>query len=178
MSMNRIIEDSSHYEIWKNTGKSRVVLKRLDRRGDLRDEMIGPEKSFHMTPAERRLNQELASSEKYDPFSNGQFVPVQLIETAEDVEAIKANPNLIGDAEIATLLDGKKTNWRAFDARLEDITNPAVLQRMLQVAEGSETITARSLQAIEKRLAVLSPAEYTEIKPAGEVGPRVGNAGV
>lgn len=161
--MARIIDDPTGFETWKNTVPGKVVIKRMGRTGELVDEMISGERTFHITPAERRLNQEMAADEFLDFFQNGVLVPVKLIESAEDVEAIKSNPNLVTEDEMKDLIENRRA-IKAFQERVESIRNPTALQRMLELAKADDNATVRQLEVIEARLKQVAPSLHQEIE--------------
>lgn len=155
---------SSDLEAWENVSKSRFSLRRIDSRGDVRTELIGGGKTFHLSPEERYMNSELASSPKVDPFKNGRFAPVRLLETTEDAEEIRANPNLLGEEELVELVKGKVEPLRA---RLQEIEQPVVVERMREIAE-REDARVTSVKAIEARLEELRPETHVEVQVAGD----------
>lgn len=162
---------SSELEAWENVSRSRFSLRRIDSRGDIRTELIGGKKVFHLTPEERYLNSERAASEKLDPFKNGRFAPVRLLETTEDAEEIASNPNLVGEEELVELVKGKVEPLRA---RLQEIEQPLVIERMREIAE-REDARMTSVKAIEARLLELQPETHVEVEVAGD---RAGAGGV
>jgi hypothetical protein len=163
---------SSDLEAWENVSRSRYALQRINSRGDITTDLIGGQRTFHLSPEERYMNSELASSPKVDPFKNGRFAPVRLLETTEDAEEIASNPNLMGESEIKALVTGKVEPLRA---RLSQIEQPVVVERMLQVAE-AEDARMTSVKAIEDRLAQLSPQTHVEVQVAGDRSAAPGGA--
>lgn len=160
--MPRIVEDSSKYESWKNATRSTVILKKIDRHGNIIDEVIRGGRSFSLTPDERRLNQEIAASDDLDMFQNGLLSPVKLIEGATDVETLKGNPNHISEEEMAELITANEQT--KFVERVEAISNPVTLRRMLEIAESDEVDgTVKQARIITERLHALAPAMYTEV---------------
>lgn len=157
---------SSDLEAWENVSNSRFSLRRIDSRGDVRTELIGGRKTFHLSPEERYMNSELASSPKVDPFKNGRFAPVRLLETTEDAEEIKENPNLLGESALVELVKGKVEPLRA---RLAEIEQPLVVERMKEIAE-REDARMTSVKAIEARLEELRPQTHVEVEVAGDRG--------
>jgi len=171
--MARIVEDESKYEAWKNATRSTVVLKKIDRSGNLIDEVIRGGRTFNLTPDERRLNQEIASTDKLDMFQNGLLSPVRLIEGATDVEKFKETPNHISEDEMAALITGQ--SQKAFTERVTAITNPVTLKRMLEIAESDEVdATVKRAKFLSERLNELSPSLYTEVSTVR--GPQVTSA--
>lgn len=157
---------SSDLEAWENTSHSRFSLRRIDSRGDVRTELVGGRKTFHLSPEERYMNSELASSPKVDPFKNGRFAPVRLLETTEDAEEIKTNPNLLAEGDLVELVKGKVEPLRA---RLAEIEQPLVVERMKEIAE-REDARMTSVKAIEARLEELRPQTHVEVEVAGDRG--------
>lgn len=155
---------SSELEAWENVSRSRYALQRINGRGDITTDLIGGKKTFHLSPEERYMNSELAADPKVDPFKNGRFAPVRLLDDTEDAAEIAANPNLLGEGEIKALVTGKVEPLRA---RLSEIEQPVVVERMLQVAE-AEDARMTSVKAIEDRLAQLNPMTHVEVQVAGD----------
>lgn len=152
--MHRVIEDDSNFETWRNSTRGRIVLKRLDRTGALVDEMIGGGKTFHITPGERRLNQEMVASEDMDAFQNGFLTPVRLIETSEDTAVLKANPNLITESDMAELF--KQRAVAKFSESISGVSNSIVLERMLEIANSDEVnASVKQVEALKQRLAAI-----------------------
>jgi hypothetical protein len=168
--MQRIVENTKDYEQWENTTAARVVLRRLDRKGELTDELIGSFRKFQISPQERKLNQEQAADAESDPFQNGRLAPVRLIETEEDYEAIKSNPNIVGEEDMKGIL--AKTSVKAFKERIEQISNPYALQRMLEIASNDDKATNRQVEIIKARLVEISPSNFTEV--VTQAGPQSG----
>jgi hypothetical protein len=157
-------------ETWKNATLGRVVLKKYNQRGELSDEMVGGGRVFHISPKERRINQEMAANSDLDMFKNGQLTPVRLIDTEEDAKELASNPNAMSETEMHELFKG---NWKTFDARVQQVSNAVTLQRMLQVASEMDA-TLRQVEVVKARLEEIAPSEITEITPAGSVDERTG----
>jgi hypothetical protein len=147
------------HETWENTGMSRVVLKKYSHSGELVDEMLNGRRKIMVTPHERRLNQELAANKHLDPFANGTLSPVHLIETADDLEEIKANPNLMSETDMKDLLKG---HFKKLEARLAEIDSEPILNRLLEVAS-EEDASLSKVNAIKTRLDSFKPDYVTEV---------------
>lgn len=170
--MARIIDDPTKYETWRNVTEGTVWLQRFNRKGELQDELIVGPRTFHITPAERRLNQEMAADETLDHFSNGVFVPVKLLEGDEDNETIQTNPNHIGEADMKALLNTKQ--WKAFQSKVGEISNPITLRRLLEIAR-AEDATIKQVELIQGRLKTVAPSLASEVTNVGGVNtPRPG----
>lgn len=162
-------------EMWENPGKSRHVIKKLGERGFLVDVMVNGGRRFHITPRERRINMELAATPQQDPFTNGTFRPVSLIDGDPDTAKLLDNPNVMSEQAMAALFKAPKA---AFLARIAEITLPRTLEELLKLAD-SEKIGARVAQknAITERLAAITPdLSITTAPPAATGGPPVPGA--
>jgi hypothetical protein len=157
--------DENNVETWKNPTEGRVWVNRLDHRGEpKRVEIIGPGRTFHVTPAERRLNQEMASSSDLDIFTNGTLTPIRLLGTDEaEAAAFATNPNLMTEGDMRALVAKPKRGAAtdAFAERLGEIRNGATLQRLLALAREEDAPLSR-VEAIEARLAEVAPGVVQE----------------
>lgn len=160
----------SDLESWKNVTLGRIVLKKYNQRGELADEMVTAGKVFHISPKERRINQEMAANPKMDFFQNGYLTPIRLIETEEDAKELAANPNLMSESEMKDMFKG---NWKAFDQRVQEVSNLTTLKRMLEVANEVDA-TVRQVEVIQSRIDSLNPDDLTEIRHAGSIDERTG----
>jgi hypothetical protein len=158
--------EAQQLEAWLNAGKSRVFINRYDAKGKIRQELIAPGKTFHLSTAERRLNQEMAANEKLDLFRNGMLQPVRLIEGTEDAQALTENPNLLQQGEEESIF---KLHWRTFEKRIAEIDNITTLERILEAATGDATV--RQINQIKARLLELTPAPEEMIRPDAGTGP-------
>jgi hypothetical protein len=160
----------SELESWKNASLGRVVLKKYNQRGELADEMVTGGKVFHISPKERRINQEMAASPDLDFFQNGFLTPVRLIETEEDAAELASNPNLLSEEDMRGLFKG---NWKAFDQKVQEISNLTTLKRMLEVAQEVDA-TIRQVDVVNARIQEIDPADHVEIGHAGNFDERTG----
>lgn len=165
--MARVIENEELYETWRNETQGMIVLKRVARTGELVDEILTAGKVIHLTPAERRMNQELFAEESYDFFKNGTLSPVRLIETEEDAAQLRSNPNHVSEDEMRSLF--KSRSLKAFQERVDQITNPVALNKLLKLAE-AEDATIKQVDTIKGRLEKVSPSLFSEVRTVG--GPR------
>lgn len=172
-------------ETWNNPGQARVVIKRMDHRGEpSRDELIRGGATFTITPEERAINQRMAYSPQLDFFRNGTLVPVALIEGSEMALEAATNPNLLSDGDMRSLLArrsgaAKTKADEAFLAKLANIENATTLGRLLSLSEEEDAPVSR-VRAIQARLAeiegvgFLAPgedeAQSSPDAPAGRPG--------
>lgn len=157
----RASSSATDAELWENTTAGRVCLKFYNQQGMLTDRLIDSFRKFTITTKERQLNQEMAAGPDLDHFSNGIFAPVRLVETADDIEKIKSNPNLVTEDDMKGLLANKTA--KAFQERVDAISNPFALTRMLELAREDDSTTAKQVKAIEDRLRDVSPSTYQEV---------------
>lgn len=148
-------------EAWRNTARGTVgIWHYAGAYGETRMELVPGGGTFHLTPAERRLNQEKALNAQVCAFRNGTVVPVRT-EAVDDTDEVRSNPAALTDEEVAELVRGHhKTLGRA----LRDITNPVTLARLLDAARVEE-VTLGKINAIEARLVEVAPtpAPVTEV---------------
>lgn len=157
--------DQNNVETWKNPTEGRVWVNRLDHRGEpKRVEIIGPGRTFHLTPAERRMNQEMAYSPDLDLFTNGTLAPIRLIGTDEaEAAAFATNPNLMTEGDMRALVAKPKRGGTsdAFTERLGELRNVATLQRLLALAREEDAPLSR-VEAIESRLGEVAPGSVVK----------------
>lgn len=155
-------------EIWKNQSNGSIWVWKTDRFGRMKDESVKSGGKFNITSMDRQYNQERAATPGQDLFSNGTLAPVRLLDTADDVREIAENPNLISESDMKKLFTLHHTK---FDARLAEIENATVLERIKALAEDEEIgATLRQVRQIEERLDEVTGA----YKPEDTTGPRVG----
>lgn len=138
-------------EIWKNATEAQVVIVKHGPNGTTRHELVIGGRTFTLSTDERRMNQNLAYDPVQDIFSNGMLQPVKLPEEAS--EEVLGNPNHIGDDELPKFF---KLHYRTFNKRLDEITNTAVLHRLLNIGPGHDA-TVRQMEQIQARLDALNP---------------------
>lgn len=153
-------EHDEGLETWRNTSESTFYVKARGSDGTLEHVCITAGRVFHVAPRDRRLNT-LGAVADLDPFSNGTFEAMELIETERDVDAIKANPAQVTDTEIRQLYAGPFVD---LERRLATITNSITLRRMVAVGRNPDTGAAvAKVAAVEARLGEVSG------RPAGSV---------
>lgn len=139
-------------ETWENASRGIVWVKKLDRMGNLKDEVIRAGMKVVLSTEERMFNQDSAATEDLDVFKNGRLIPVRLIETAEDAKEIAANPNLISESEMRGLF---KAHHKTFEAKVNSITNVVALERMSAMAE-EENASLRQVNLLQARMSDLA----------------------
>jgi len=157
------------HEIWENSSRATLMLKKIDTLGHVSDEKLLPGRNTHLSPQERRYNQELAATPEMDFFQNGYLRPVKLIEDDADTEVLQANLNAMSEKQMRELFAER---IRAFTAKLEEVSNPIVLERLLDLA-GEADATVRQVEVVKARLEQLRPSTH-EVQLAGGVAPTVG----
>lgn len=155
----------SGLEAWVNVTPSRVQLWRIGDFGVEKPELIGPDRVIHMTPAERRLNENKVARPEYNPFTNGKLKPLHLIEGDRDYERLTNNPNILTDQEVERIF---KLKGEAFRNRIALIGSLPALERLLALAlEPASQAYVYQLQMVERRLAEVHPQEYEETESVG-----------
>lgn len=160
----RTVQAQRTHETWKNVTKGRVSIIMLDSHGQKRHELIGSNRTFQLTPAERMMNQHSAANEKLDVFANGTLQPVALIDGLPPELALVPSTNHVADGEIVDLFSLAP---ELFNARIAEIDNDVALRAMLATAEDPATDARISqVRALEARLAEVGDATPTHVKPS------------
>lgn len=146
------VVDSPELEVWKNPGVSHVVLIRFGASGSLIEERVVGGKKVHLTPTERKINEERCVEPEFNPFRNGMLAPVRLV-NAEDEAEFASNPNLMTEEEMRSIV---KANPKKFVERLAALTNPILVTRLRDIAY-EEDASVNRVEAISKRLEKLAP---------------------
>jgi len=82
------------------------------------------------------------------PFLNGRLTPVRLLDDEEDTQFLKANPNNLGEDDLKELF---KLSLAKLTARLAEVSNPIVLERVVAIAE-EQGATIKQLKVAQERL--------------------------
>lgn len=142
-------------EAWQCAIPGRVMIRKYALNGEVRTELVASGRVIHLTPTERKLNQEVAISEDLDVFLNGAMQPVRLLEDGEDSEAIATHPNHLTETQARRLFKGAAKN---LVERLAQITNRSAVERLLELAEDPATgASYQQHQLITARLKALDP---------------------
>lgn len=153
-------------ETWMNVGPSLLHITKIGEYGKRESELIYGNRVFAITPQERRLNQSQCFNSLDDPFTNGTFKPLRLLEDEPDTETLRANPNVLDDGAIAGLF---KLTGEPFGQQLMAITNPTAVDRLIEVAKQSATGATVGQLEILQRYKKLLAGEKDE--PQVEAGP-------
>lgn len=156
-------------ETWKNIGQSMVHITRIGEYGKQITDLIYGGRSFSITPQERRMNQSSCfNPEKDDPFTNGTFSPVILLDEEPDTPKLRANPNVLDEAGVGDLF---KLSGEAFNQRLLQVTNVTAVDRLIAAAKDPSTgASVQQLETVKKYRKLLAgePEEpKTEPTPDG-----------
>jgi hypothetical protein len=138
-------------EVWKNSIPGSIVIQRSSPNGIVRHELIASQRSFSISPEDRRMNQNLAANSDLDMFANGMLQPVNLPDTTEP--ELLENPNHIPDSQLPAFF---RMQIRTFTKRIETITNQAMLERLKELGPGQDA-TVRQMEMIQARLDAVSP---------------------
>jgi hypothetical protein len=140
-------------ELWENATLASTVVRKIGADGRMREERVDGGRKLHITPQDRRTNQEIVAEEENDPFMNGMLVPVRLIND-EDKAEFASNPNVMDEDEMKKLVKG---HAGSFATRLGEVTNVILVKRWITVAQEADAPYKR-VQALEGRLAQLKPS--------------------
>jgi hypothetical protein len=153
-------------ETWLNTSPSLVHLIKIGEYGKRETELVYGGRAVSLTPQERRINQSSCYDAKNDPFTNGTFKPLALIEDEPDTERLRNNPNVLDDDGVAELFT---LTGEAFSQQLIAITNLTAVDRLIETAK--QPATGASVGQLEtlKRYKKLLSGDKDE--PAAEPGP-------
>lgn len=138
----------SRREIWKSGIAGTISVLKFNRRGELASEVVRSGQACTLTTEERIINQEKAATADLDIFKNGMMVPVRILDDAEDAAEIAANPNLMAESEMNDLF---KAHWKTFENRVAQVSNPIVIQRLLQIAEAQDA-TVKQVNVLKVRM--------------------------
>lgn len=158
-------------ETWRNATQGRLVVKQHNTMGQLEDVIVGAQRVVHITPTDRRINQEQSAGPTQDMFQNGFMAPVALLDGEFDTAKLSENPNVITEEDMTALFSA---DFGAFCSRLDTITLPITLQRMLRIAGDIDEAQVRQVNAIKARIAALVPPTHTEIEQVAVGEPGVG----
>lgn len=167
--VDRTITTVKEFERWKSTIDGEVWIKQYDRRGDEISVRVQGGREFRILPDERKWNQELVAEVKNDPFQNGMLIPLDLVESAEDFEDLKGNPNHLTEVDMRSLLADPKALDRLRDG-ISQVSNPTTLVRLLAIAEGDPSVdaTLKQVNVIRARLQqVQQQDDYEEVEQIG-----------
>jgi hypothetical protein len=126
-----LVSADSGVETWRNATPGITFFTKLGEYGKRETELVYGGRTFALTPAERRLNQNMYATTELDLFTNGTFVPVALIDGEPDTPQLRKSPNTLTDSDIQKLLT---VRGEAFAQRMNEITSDAVLTRVLEMA--------------------------------------------
>lgn len=137
------------FEVWRNTGEGRIVVRRMNELGGYRHESVRGGGEVHLSEQERRYNQSLSTVDQ-DPFTNSMMIRIDQDETAAG-----EMPTLdrLSDERIDALLD---SHWKTMEKAIGDIVSPVAMRRILARAEETGA-SAKRLDQLRSRLLDLSP---------------------
>lgn len=157
-------------ETWKNASRGKVWVRKTDRRGELKDELIKSGGLVKISTDDRQYNQELAASDRSDCFKNGRLVPVKILDTTEDAAEIAANPNLMSETDMVDLLGA---HFKTFEKKIGEITNSVTLNRILDLAEERDEKVSK-INLVKTRILDVSGNAPVEISVTGDSGGGMG----
>ena len=152
-------------ETWKNASKGKRHVLKYDPKGNLTHEIVKPGGNVQLTTEEREINTDKAANDKLCIFKNGSMVPVILLDD-NDLAEWSNSPNHMSDSDLKALFE---LQWKAFDQKIEEISNEYALARLLELAE-TEDVTVRQHKKIKERMQDISDvpvfeADRTVVEP-------------
>lgn len=144
-----LVPVDSGVEVWRNCTPGMTFITKLGEYGKRETELVYGDRTFSLTPAERRINQHNYASPELDLFTNGTFQPVSLIDGEPDTPRLRENPNTLTDDDIQQVL---AMRGEVFIQRINDISSEAVLARVIEMArEPRYECTLAQYEAIKLR---------------------------
>ena len=140
-------------ETWEN-GKAGPIYIRTFHRGEERMSKVPSGGRVSITPEEREMNQVRVMNDGQDFFTNGDLVPVRLVESAEDYEELASNPNLLGESELRDLFSLKVDD---FKDKVGEIQNLRVVERLIDIADEVPSVAKSKLVALNDKREELTP---------------------
>ncbi len=163
-------EDRKFVETWESVTDAQHYIVKEDRRGDEAYTPVLGHRQFKLTTYERMLTQDKVVEKVNDPFVNGSFRPVIVPENL----TIETNPNALSNEDIHRIFAASQTAW---EENLALIDAPATLQRMINLAEESDSISFARVRELEAKYAKfsavgqrLTQADQEEFDKMGPVG--------
>lgn len=138
------------FEVWRNTGQGRIIIRRMTEMGGYRHESIRGGAEVHLTEQERRYNQSLSTPEQ-DPFANSMLIRVDLDDGGPTAEMPAMDQ--LSDERIDSLLDA---HWKTMEKALADMTSIPAVRRILVRAQETGA-SAKRLDQLRTRLHELQP---------------------
>jgi hypothetical protein len=160
-------------EVWENASHSQLYIQKYDSRGNIVHEAIQGRRRVSISSDERRLNQDLAATPEQDFFANGTLVPVKLIESEADTAELKGNANAMNDEDMKAVF---KLALRPFGEKVDAISNPIVIRRLLEVASDVDA-SIKQVEKLQARLAGLIPAVNETVAVGGGPGSTISGKG-
>lgn len=149
-------------EQWKHTGRGKLIIRRIGQFGAQHSSRVQGGQTFHVTPQERRLNQQMVTRPEYDPFTNGMCEAIVLDPTDPDYETLTSNPNVIREEDITRVF---RLKGERFAERLGRISSANTIRHLIDLAEAPDSeVTVPQYKRLQNRLAELD-VELQHISP-------------
>lgn len=157
-------------ETWMNAGPSLLHITKFGEYGKRESELIYGGRVFALTPQERRFNQSQCFRASDDPFTNGTFKPLALIDDEPDTDRLRNNPNVLDDARVAELF---QLAGEGFNQKVLEITNPTAVDRLIEIARQPNAGASVQQLDILKRYKRLLAGEDNDDTKTPERGPEI-----
>ena len=131
-----------------NAGQGLVYITKIGEYGRRESELVHGGRVFALTPQERRLNQAQCFDPKNDPFTNGSFKPLALLDDEVDTARLRNNPNVLDDHRVGELFALK---GEGFSQKLLEITNQTAIDRLIEIARQPDAgATVQQLEILRR----------------------------
>lgn len=147
-------------ETWENAANGPRYI-RVFEKGDERLKKVASGARISLTPEEREMNQIKVLNEGQDFFSNGDLMPVKLIESASDYEEVASNPNLMGEDELKDLFNLKNAEFADAISNIQSLRVVELLEELANdvgsVAKGKRQALADKKEDLQPKRQAMSP---------------------
>ena len=150
-------------EIWENRNRSEFWVMKEDLSGQVNSVRVAPGKQIEISTYDRQRTQEQTVDPRFDWFTNGALSRVKLLDTADDIEELEANPNTKSEKELRDLLS---LNANELKKELAEITSPLVLARLKAFIESDDSDDSDKAEGLTVAKSKAVMARYDELHPS------------
>jgi len=133
-------------EKWKNVSSVTQWVIATDGYGQRVGRKVLPGREIAVRPSERSEIQHRVAHEKNDIFTNGDMVPVTLVESAPDFAEIQDN-DYLSESDLEDVLKGRADALRE---RVAEIESPTTIKRLLDMCEAKDLASSK-VKVLEER---------------------------
>lgn len=144
-------DEDNQLETWQSEIRGRQGIIRIGPGGEQSIELVRGRRQFSLSPAERKATERKAANDRKNPFMNGMFTRVTLIEDDPDFARL-SHGEALTETDMNDLIDG---NVRTAIARVKRVESPHTLRRFYELVEEREDVSGKLVAAIKERAAEL-----------------------